>query len=114
MSDDDNDDDDDDDDDGDGDDDDDDDDESEKYYFKETTKCPSLKTQSFSQSVYKAISRGALNSQRSCCWQTSKEVTKGVDKTQETPRTFCPLRYLAFFVGAFCPVCWRCCADPGP
>ena len=48
------------------------------------------------------------------CWQTSKEVTKGVDKTQETPRTFCPLRYLAFFVGAFCPVCWRCCADPVP
>ena len=48
------------------------------------------------------------------CWQTSKEITKGVDKTQETPRTFCPLRYLAFCVGAFCPVCWRCCADPGP
>ena len=48
------------------------------------------------------------------CWQTSKEITKGVDKTQETPRTFCPLRYLAFCVGAFCPVCWRCCADPVP
>ena len=60
------------------------------------------------------LQNDGLQMMASKCWQTSKEITKGVDKTQETPRTFCPLGYLAFCVGAFCPVCWRSCADPGP